>query len=50
MKNENPMLDWNTLSLDEMVKYLEDKFKFDSSGTAKCVHHLIEFYKDNKDK
>ena len=42
------MLDWNTLSLDKMVEHLENEFKFSSTGTAKCVNSLIEFYKNNK--
>lgn len=50
MKNNTPkILDWNTLSLEEMVKHLKEKFMFDSSGTAKCIHHLIEFYESKKE-
>jgi len=41
-------IDWNTLSLDELVEYLKNKFKFDSSGTSKAVSKLIEFYEKNK--
>ncbi len=41
-------LDWNTLSLDQMVDHLKNKFRFDSSGTAKCIFTLIEFYEDYK--
>ena len=37
-------LDWNTLSLDQMVEYLRKKYMFSSSEDAKCVYHLIEFY------
>ena len=37
-------LDWNTLSLDKMVEYLRKKYMFSSSGDAKCIYHLIEFY------
>jgi hypothetical protein len=37
-------LDWNTLSLDQMVEHLRQKYLFSSSGDAKCIHHLIEFY------
>lgn len=36
--------DWNTLSLDQMVEYLRNKYMFSSSGEAKCIFHLIEFY------
>ncbi len=41
-------LDWNTLSLDQMVSHLEQEFKYSSTGTAKCIHHLVEFYHQNK--
>jgi len=43
-------LDWNTLSLDQMVEYLRQKYMIDSSGDAKCIYHLIEFYDKYKDK
>jgi|688.fasta_scaffold352020_4 hypothetical protein len=38
------LLDWNTLSLDQMVEHLRQKYMISSSGDAKCIHHLIEFY------
>lgn len=41
-------LDWNTLSLDQMVEHLRNKYKFSSSGDAKCICHLIEFYDKHK--
>ena len=41
-------LDWNTLSLDQMVEHLRKKYMFDSSGDAKCIYHLIEFYDKHK--
>ena len=41
-------LDWNTLSLDQMVEHLRQKFMFSSSGDAKCIYHLIEFYDKHK--
>jgi len=41
-------LDWNTLSLDQMVEYLRKKYMFSSSGDAKCIYHLIEFYDKHK--
>lgn len=41
-------LDWNTLSLDQMVEYLRQKYMFSSSGEAKCIYHLIEFYDKHK--
>jgi outer membrane biogenesis lipoprotein LolB len=42
-------LNWNTLSLDQMVEYLEEKHKFSSTGESKCIFELIEFYKKHKD-
>jgi len=42
-------VDWNTLSLDDMVEYLRNKYQVSSTGDAKCIHHLIEFYDKNKD-
>ena len=41
-------LDWNTLSLDQMVEHLRKKYMFSSSGDAKCIYHLIEFYDKHK--
>lgn len=41
-------LDWNTLSLDEMVEYLRKKYAISSTGDAKCIYHLIEFYDEHK--
>lgn len=41
-------LDWNTLTLDQMVEHLRQKYMFSSSGDAKCIHHLIEFYDKHK--
>lgn len=41
--------DWNVLTLDQMVEYLEEKHKFSSTGEAKCIYHLIEFYKKHRD-
>lgn len=40
--------DYNELTLDQMVEYLREKFMFSSSGDAKCIYHLIEFYDQNK--
>ncbi len=44
----NGWLDWNTLSLDQMVEYLRNKYMYSSSGDAKCIYHLIEFYDKHK--
>lgn len=42
---ETVMIDWNKLSIDQHIAHLEDKFMFDSSGTAKSVYELIRAYK-----
>jgi len=39
------MKDWNKMNTDEYIKHLEQKFMFDSSGTAKAVFELISTYK-----
>lgn len=41
-------IDWNKLSLDEMVDYLKKKYMFGSSGDAKCIFELIDFYEKHK--
>lgn len=41
-------LDWNEFSLDQMVEHLREKYMFSSSGDAKCIYHLIEFYDKHK--
>jgi hypothetical protein len=41
-------MDWNTLTLDQMVEHLRNKYRFSSSGDAKCIFHLIEFYDKHK--
>lgn len=43
-------MDWNQLSLDQLADYLENKWRFNSSGDALAIHKLIEFYRENKDK
>ena len=47
-KNTSGFLDWNTLTLDQMVNYLDDKYKYSNTGDAKCIYHLIEFYRKTK--
>lgn len=43
-------LNWNTLSPDQMVEHLRKKYMFSSTGDAKCINYLIEFYnKYNED-
>jgi hypothetical protein len=39
---------WNKLTLDEMAEYLRKKYMLSSSGDAKCIYHLIEFYDKHK--
>jgi len=47
LKNEimEGMTDWNKLTMEQYIEHLEEKFKFDSSGTAKAVFELINAYK-----
>ena len=45
---EAGFIDWNTLSLDQMADYLEQKYEFLSSGEAKCIFELINFYRTHK--
>lgn len=37
-------VDWNKKDLDELVEYLSNKHKFDSSGEAHAIFRLIEWY------
>jgi len=39
------MTDWNKLTMEQYIEHLEEKFKFDSSGTAKAVFELINAYR-----
>lgn len=52
MEKENILpdgwLDWNKLSLEEMVKYLENKHMVSSTGESRCIFELISFYKENR--
>ena len=41
-------IDWNELSLDNYADFLEEKYKFSSSGEAKAIYELIKFYRENK--
>jgi len=52
IKMQTPLniVDWNTMSMDEYTSHLTQKFQFDSSGTAKAVFELIDFYRANKDR
>ena len=48
--NGTIFLDWNQLSLDQMCFYLENKYKYLSSGDAFCIGKLIDFYREHKEK
>ncbi len=50
IENKLSFFNWNTLSLDQMVEHLREKYMFSSSGDAKCIHHLIEFYDKHKNQ
>ena len=45
---EELMFDWNKLNMDQMAEHLREKFMFSSSGDAKCIAHLLEFYDKHK--
>ena len=44
------MKDWNKMNIEEYISHLEQKFMFDSSGTAKSVFELIAAYRDLEKK
>jgi len=48
MEQSEFFIDWNKKSLDELVEILENKFRFDSSSTAKAVIELCNFYRNTK--
>jgi hypothetical protein len=37
-------IDWNKLTLDQAVNWLRKRFMFESSGDARTVYMLIDFY------
>lgn len=41
-------VDWNKFSLDFLADYLENKYRFSSSGEALAIFKLVEFYRNNK--
>ncbi|MEK6828993.1 MAG: hypothetical protein AABY15_02620 [Nanoarchaeota archaeon] len=43
------MVDWNQFPISNLIEHLEDKFKFDSSGTAKAVYELISKHNQMKE-
>jgi len=48
MKIPEGFMDWNKLTLEQMVEYLRHKYRYSSSGDAKCIYALIEFYDETK--
>lgn len=42
-------VDWNDYSLEQLVDYLRNKYRFSSSGEAHAVNKLIKFYEQKKD-
>jgi len=39
------MKDFNKMSIEEHINYLEETFRYDSSGTSKSVAELIAAYR-----
>ena len=46
--SESGIIDSNTLSMDELVEFLEEKRKYSSSGESLAIYKLIDFYKKHK--
>jgi len=46
---EAKMFDWNEMTMDQYAEHLENKFIFQSTGTAKAVMEMVDFYRANKD-
>lgn len=42
------VIDWNTLSLDQLSEYLEEKYKFSSTGESLAIQKLIEYFRNTK--
>lgn len=47
-KNDTKVVDWNKKTLDELADYLENKWRFMSSGEAYSIMRMVEFYKKHK--
>ena len=41
------MKDWNKMNIEEYISHLENKFRFNSSGTAKAIFELIKAYRES---
>ena len=37
-------IDWNTLSMEDCIKYLRDGHKYSSDGESWCIMKLIDAY------
>lgn len=42
-------MDWNELTLDQMAEYLDKMYHFQSSGDAKCILTMVDFYNEHKE-
>jgi len=43
-------VDWNKFSMDELADYLENKWKYMSSGEALAIYKMVQFYREHKDE
>jgi len=50
LKQNNVFTDWNKLSLDDLSDYLENKYRFNSSGEALAILKMVDFYRKHKNK
>ena len=41
-------LDWNTLTMEQIVQYLKNKYKYSSSGESLAIYKLIQYYKEHE--
>jgi hypothetical protein len=45
-KTHIKMFDWNTLSLEQMINYLEKQFMYSNSTEAIYIINLINYYRN----
>lgn len=38
--------DWNEITLDELAKYLEEKYKYQSTGDAYAILRFVSYYRE----
>ena len=50
VSEECTFVDWNKFSMDELADYLDNKWKFHSSGEALAIGKMVDFYRKNKNK